>query len=127
MWTQDYPVVDNLWLSAVVAAIPIVFFFIALAVLRMKGHVAALITVALAVLLAVIAYGMPASMALAATGYGFLFGIWPISWIIVAAVFLYKLTLKTGQFEIIRSSVLTITADQRLQMVLIGFCFGAFL
>ena len=127
-WTQDYyPVGGSLWLSAAVAAIPIVFFFIALAVLRMKGHVAALITVALAVLVAVIAYGMPVSMALAATGYGFLFGLWPISWIIIAAVFLYKLTVKTGQFEIIRSSVLTITADQRLQMVLIGFCFGAFL
>jgi L-lactate transport len=127
-WTQNYyPVVGSLWLSAAVAAVPIVFFFIALAVLRMKGHVAALITVALAVLVAVIAYGMPTSMALAATGYGFLFGLWPISWIIVAAVFLYKLTVKTGQFEIIRSSVLTITADQRLQMVLIGFCFGAFL
>jgi lactate permease len=127
-WTQDYyPVSGSLWVSAAVAAIPIVFFFIALAVLRMKGHVAALITVALAVLVAVTAYGMPVSMALAATGYGFLFGLWPISWIIVAAVFLYKLTVKTGQFEIIRSSVLTITADQRLQMVLIGFCFGAFL
>jgi lactate permease len=127
-WTQNYyPVGGSLWLSAAVAAVPIVFFFIALAVLRMKGHVAALITVALAVLVAVIAYGMPTSMALAATGYGFLFGLWPISWIIVAAVFLYKLTIKTGQFEIIRSSVLTITADQRLQMVLIGFCFGAFL
>ncbi len=127
-WTQNYyPVADSLWLSAAVAAVPIVFFFIALAILRMKGHVAALITVVLAVLVAVTAYGMPTSMALAATGYGFLFGLWPISWIIVAAVFLYKLTVKTGQFEIIRSSVLTITADQRLQMVLIGFCFGAFL
>ncbi|MGZ9188167.1 MAG: L-lactate permease, partial [Candidatus Binatia bacterium] len=127
-WTQVYyPVGGSLWLSAAVAVIPIVFFFIALAVLRMKGHVAALITVALAVLVAILAYGMPTSMALAATGYGFLFGLWPISWIIVAAVFLYKLTVKTGQFEVIRSSVLTITADQRLQMVLIGFCFGAFL
>ena len=93
----------------------------------MKGHVAALITVALAVLVAVVVYGMPTSMALAATGYGFLYGLWPISWIIVAAVFLYKLTVKTGQFEVIRASVLTITADQRLQMVLVGFCFGAFL
>ena len=127
-WTQVYnPVGGSLWLSAAVAVIPIVFFFIALAVLRMKGHIAALITVALAVLVAILAYGMPTSMALAATSYGFIFGLWPISWIIVAAVFLYKLTVKTGQFEVIRSSVLTITADQRLQMVLIGFCFGAFL
>ncbi len=127
-WTQIYaPLGGSLWLSALVAAIPIIFFFIALAVLRMKGHIAALITVALAILVAVIIYQMPASMALAATGYGFLYGLWPISWIIVAAVFLYKLTVKTGQFEIIRSSVLSITADQRLQMVLVGFCFGAFL
>ncbi len=127
-WTQVYaPVGGSLWLSAAVALIPIVFFFVALAVLRMKGHIAAMITVALAVLVAVIVYGMPVSMALAATGYGFLYGLWPIAWIIVAAVFLYKLTVKTGQFEVIRASVLSITADQRLQMVLVGFCFGAFL
>jgi L-lactate transport len=127
-WNQVYmPLADNLWLSALVAAIPIIFFFVALAVLRMKGHIAGLITVALAVVIAILVYQMPASMALAATGYGFLYGLWPISWIIVAAVFLYKLTVKTGQFEIIRSSVLSITGDQRLQMVLVGFCFGAFL
>ncbi|MFO1128594.1 MAG: lactate permease LctP family transporter [Rhodospirillales bacterium] len=127
-WPQVYaPVGGNLWLSALVAVIPIVFFFVALAGLRMKGHVAALITVALAVLVAVIAYGMPIGMAIAATVYGFLYGLWPIAWIIVAAVFLYKLTVKTGQFEVIRASVLSITADQRLQMVLVGFCFGAFL
>ena len=127
-WTQVYtPVGGSLWLSSFVAAIPIIFFFVALAVLRMKGHIAALITVALAVLIAILAYGMPVSMAVAATGYGFLYGLWPISWIIVAAVFLYKLTVKTGQFEVIRASVLSITADQRLQMVLVGFCFGAFL
>jgi L-lactate transport len=127
-WTQVYaPLADSLWLSALVAAIPIVFFFVALAVWRMKGYIAALITVALAIAVAVIVYQMPVSMALAATGYGFLYGLWPISWIIVAAVFLYKLTVKTGQFDVIRSSVLTITGDQRLQMVLVGFCFGAFL
>ncbi len=127
-WPQVYaPVGGNLWLSALVAVIPIVFFFVALAGLRMKGHIAALITVVLAILVAVIAYGMPITMAVAATFYGFLYGLWPIAWIIVAAVFLYKLTVKTGQFEIIRASVLSITADQRLQMVLVGFCFGAFL
>lgn len=126
-WTQIYaPLGGSLWLSAFVAAIPIIFFFVALAVLRMKGHIAALITVALAILVAVVVYQMPVSMALAATGYGFLYGLWPISWIIVAAVFLYKLTVKTGQFEIIRSSVLSITGDQRLQMILVGFCFGHF-
>ena len=127
-WPQVYaPIADNLWLSALVAVIPIVFFFVALAVLRMKGHIAALITVVIAILVAVIAYGMPITMAVAATVNGFLYGLWPIAWIIVAAVFLYKLTVKTGQFEVIRASVLSITADQRLQMVLVGFCFGAFL
>jgi L-lactate permease len=127
-WTQVYtPLGDNLWLSALVAAIPIIFFFIALAVLRMKGHVAAVIAVAIVVVIAILVYRMPVTMALAATIYGFFYGLWPISWIIVAAVFLYKLTVKTGQFEIIRSSVLSITEDQRLQMVLVGFCFGAFL
>ena len=127
-WTQVYtPLAGNLWLSALVAAIPIYFFFVALAVLRMKGHIAALITVALAIAVAMVVYQMPASMALAATGYGFLYGLWPIAWIIVTAVFLYKLTVKTGQFEVIRSSVLSITNDQRLQMILVGFCFGAFL
>ena len=127
-WPQVYaPIAGNLWLSALVAVIPIVFFFVALAGLRMKGHIAAMITVALAILVAVIGYGMPVTMAVAATVYGFLYGLWPIAWIIVAAVFLYKLTVKTGQFEVIRASVLSITADQRLQMVLVGFCFGAFL
>ncbi|MBS1225408.1 MAG: L-lactate permease [Proteobacteria bacterium] len=101
-WTQVYtPLAGNLWLSALVAAIPIYFFFVALAVLRMKGHIAALITVALAIAVAVVVYQMPVSMALAATGYGFLYGLWPIAWIIVTAVFLYKLTVKTGQFEVI--------------------------
>jgi lactate permease len=70
---------------------------------------------------------MPVDMAFAAAGYGFAYGLWPIAWIIVAAVFLYKLTVKSGQFEVIRSSVLSITDDQRLQVLLIGFCFGAFL
>jgi len=127
-WTQVYtPLAGNLWLSTLAALIPIVFFFVALAVLRMKGHVAAIITVTLAVLVAVLVYRMPPSMAIAATLFGFLYGLWPISWIIVAAVFLYKLTVKTGQFEVIRSSVLSITADHRLLMILVGFCFGAFL
>ena len=126
-WQQIYNPLGSLGLSALVAVIPIVFFFLALAVFRMKGHVAGSITLALSIILAIFAYDMPADMALAAAGYGFMYGLWPIAWIIVAAVFLYKLTVKSGQFEIIRSSVLSITDDQRLQVLLIGFCFGAFL
>ncbi|WP_207937179.1 lactate permease LctP family transporter [Pseudomonas sp. 51_B] len=126
-WQQLYTPLGSLGLSALAAVIPIVFFFLALAVFRLKGHLAGSITLALSILVAIFAFQMPVDMALAAAGYGFLYGLWPIAWIIVAAVFLYKLTVKSGQFEVIRSSVLSITDDQRLQVLLIGFCFGAFL
>ncbi|MFJ3263937.1 lactate permease LctP family transporter [Pseudomonas sp. NPDC086581] len=126
-WQQIYTPLGSLGLSALVAVIPIVFFFLALAVFRLKGHVAGSITLTLSIIIAIVAFGMPADMAIAAAGYGFAYGLWPIAWIIVAAVFLYKLTVKSGQFEVIRSSVLSITGDQRLQVLLIGFSFGAFL
>lgn len=126
-WTQLYTPLGSLWLSSLAAAIPILFFFIALAVLRMKGHVAAAVTLLLALAVAIFAYGMPAQQALASAGFGFAYGLWPIAWIIVTAVFLYKIVVKTGQFDVIRASVLSITDDQRLQMLLIGFAFGAFL
>ncbi|UZJ59861.1 lactate permease LctP family transporter [Pseudomonas sp. KU26590] len=126
-WQQLYTPLGGLGLSALVAVIPIIFFFLALAIFRLKGHVAGAITLLLAILIAIFAFQMPADMAVASAGYGFLYGLWPIAWIIIAAVFLYKLTVKSGQFEIIRSSVMSITDDQRLQVLLIGFCFGAFL
>ena len=126
-WQQIYDPLGNLWLSSLVAALPIIFFFIALTVLRLKGHIASTITVVLALVVAVLFFRMPLSMALASAGYGFAFGLWPIAWIIVAAVFLYKITVRTGQFNVIRSSVISVTEDQRLQMLLVAFCFGAFL
>jgi glycolate permease len=126
-WQQLYTPLGSLGVSALAAVIPIVFFFLALAVFRLKGHVAGSITLALSIAVAIFAFQMPVDMAFAAAGYGFAYGLWPIAWIIVAAVFLYKLTVKSGQFEVIRSSVLSITDDQRLQVLLIGFCFGAFL
>ena len=126
-WEQLYSPLGSLGLSATFALIPIAFFFVALAWLRLKGHVAGSLTLLLSLLVAIFAFRMPADMALAAAGYGFLYGLWPIAWIIVAAVFLYKLTVQSGQFEVIRASVLSLTEDQRLQVLLIGFCFGAFL
>ena len=126
-WTQLYTPLGSLWLSSLAAAVPIIFFFIALAALRIKGHVAAAVTLALALAVAIFAYGMPVPQALAAAGYGFAYGLWPIAWIIVTAVFLYKIVVKTGQIDIIRASVLSVTDDQRLQVLLIGFAFGAFL
>ncbi len=126
-WNQIYTPLGSLGLSALVAAVPIIFFFLALAVLRIKGHIAAAVTLLLALAVAIFAYGMPVQQALAAAGFGFAYGLWPVAWIIVTAVFLYKIVDKTGQLDIIRASVLSITDDQRLQMLLIGFAFGAFL
>ncbi|PFA21251.1 L-lactate permease [Bacillus thuringiensis] len=124
-WTQVYDPFGNIWISAAVALIPIIFFFLALAIFRMKGYVAGFITVVLTVLVALFAYKMPFTMAMAATGYGFLYGLWPIAWIIIMSVFLYKISVKTGQFDVIRASVLSITNDHRLLVILIGFSFGA--
>ncbi|ENJ6138967.1 L-lactate permease [Bacillus anthracis] len=126
-WRQVYDPFGNIWISAAVALIPIIFFFLALAVFRMKGYVAGFITVVLTILVALFAYKMPFTMAMAATGYGFLYGLWPIAWIIIMSVFLYKISVKTGQFDVIRASVLSITNDHRLLVILIGFSFGAFL
>ena len=126
-WQQIYDPMGNIWLSSAVALIPILFFFLALAVFRMKGSVAGTITVVLALLVSLFAYDMPIAMAFSSLGYGFLYGLWPIAWIILGALFLYKISVKTGQFDIIRSSILSITEDQRLQMLLVGFAFGTFL
>ena len=127
IWSQNYDPAGNVWVSALVALIPIIFFFLALTKLRLKGYVAGTITVALSLAVALFFYRMPVMNALASGVYGFFYGLWPIAWIIVAAVFLYKVSVKTGQFDVIRSSILSVTEDQRLQLILVGFCFGAFL
>ena len=126
-WEQLYDPAGNLWLSSLIALLPIAFFFVALAVLRMKGWLAGTITVAIALAVALLFYRMPVAQALGAAGFGFLYGLWPIAWIIIGAVFLYKIAVKTGQFAIIRASILSVTEDQRLQMLMVGFAFGAFL
>jgi lactate permease len=117
----------SLVFSALVALIPILYFFWALAIKRMKGHIAGLTTLLIALIVAVIAFKMPAGMAVMSATQGAVYGILPIGWIIITSVFLYKLTVKTGQFDIIRNSVLSITEDRRLQALLVAFSFGAFL
>ena len=126
-WAQDYVPLGNIWLSSLVAAIPILFFFLALTLWRLKGYQAATVTVLLTLVIAVAVYGMPVSAAAAAGVYGFFYGLWPIAWIIIRAVFLYKISVRTGQFEIVRASILSVTEDQRLQLLIVGFSFGAFL
>ena len=127
LWQQNYDPAGNIWLSSLIASLPILFFFFALIKLKLKGYIAATWTVAIALVVALLFYKMPVDRALASVVYGFFYGLWPIAWIIIAAVFVYKISVKTGQFDIIRSSILSITPDQRLQMLIVGFSFGAFL
>ncbi len=127
IWQQNYDPVNHIWLSAFVACLPILVFFLSLTVLRLKGWLAGSLTVLSALLVALFFYGMPVSQALSSAVYGFFYGLWPIAWIIIGAVFLYKISIASGQFDTIRQSVLSLTADQRLQMLLVGFAFGSFL
>jgi len=126
-WKQVIDPFDNIWLSALVAAIPIIFMFWALAWKRMTGHVAAFGAIIIALLVAIFGYGMPAKLALLSATNGALFGLFPVCWIIITALFIYNLSVKTGQFEIIKNSLASITDDRRIQALLIAFSFGAFL
>jgi lactate permease len=127
VWTQTYDPLGNVFASALAAALPIAFLFWALAIRKLKGHVAGLCTTTVAVLVAVVVYRMPVGLAVASTIQGAIYGLFPIGWIVVAAVFLYRVTVETGQFEIIKDSIASITEDRRLQALLIAFGFGAFL
>ncbi|WP_326502425.1 lactate permease LctP family transporter [Rothia nasimurium] len=127
MWQQVYDPLNNQALSALVAAVPILAFLLGLTVLKMKGLHAALVSLASAVALAVLVFGMPFASSLSAIGYGFLSGMWPIGWIVLMAVWLYRITVRAGNFEVIRGSVSAVSADQRIQVLLIAFCFGGFL
>jgi lactate permease len=128
-WTQVYfPYGEqNWWLSALVAALPIIVLFSLMAGLRVKPHWAALSGAITAVLVARLAFGMPLPLAGGSFLYGVSTGLLNIVWIVVAAVYLYDISVATGDFEIMKSSVGGITSDRRLQLLLVAFCFGAFI
>lgn len=126
-WVQATNPLGNIGLSALVAAIPILILFYCLAVRKMKGHTAGILTLVVAIIIAVAVYGMPAKLAVLSTVYGMLDGLFPIGWIVLFAVFLYNLTVKSGQFDVIKDSISSLTEDRRLQLLLIGYCFGSFL
>ena len=126
-WNQIIDPFNNLTVSALIAVLPIAFIFWALIVKKMKGYVASLIAVTLAIIIAIFIYGMPAKLALLSTANGALYGLFPICWIVITAVFLFNITVKSGQFEIIKHFMASITSDRRLQALLIAFSFGAFL
>src|SRR3990170_2452129 len=127
VWTQVIDPFHNIAVSALVAVLPIMFIFWALIIKKMKGYKASLITVAIAILIAITVYGMPVKLALLSTAQGAMYGLFPICWIIIAAVFLFNITVKSGQFEIIKHFMASITSDRRLQALLIAFSFGSFL
>jgi len=125
-WTQIIDPLKNLPLSALVAAIPIIFIFWSL-MKKMKGYKTSLLALAIAILIAILIYGMPFKLAMLSTLHGALYGLFPICWIIISAVFLFNVTVKSGQFEVIKNFMASITPDRRLQALLIAFSFGAFL
>ena len=128
VWDQRYePVAGNLALSALVAALPVIVLLGLLGLVRVRAHYAALAGLATAVLVALLVYGMPAPMATAALVNGALFGLFPIGWIVVTAMFLYDITVTTGEFEVVKDSIAGLASDRRVQVLLIAFCFGAFL
>jgi len=126
-WTQIYDPMGNLALSALMAAIPMIIIFYMLAIRRAPGQIAGSIAMVSAVLIAILVYKMPVATALTATGMGALYGIFPIFWIVITAIFIYNMTVETGQFEVVKNSIATITDDRRLQALLVAFAFGAFL
>ncbi|HTA43515.1 MAG TPA: lactate permease LctP family transporter [Bryobacteraceae bacterium] len=128
MWPQSYsPVSDSLGLSALVAALPIFTLLIMLGVLRKPAWISSLCGVGVAALVALFAYHMPASIMVSSALYGAAYGLLPIGWIVFTAILLYRLTVETGKFEIIKDSIASLTGDRRLQALLIAFAFGAFL
>lgn len=126
-WIQVYDPLASAWLSTAAAAFPIVLLLATLGLLEWRAHYAALAGLISALAIAVLVYGMPAPTALATTLYGAAYGFLPIGWIILNAVLLYNLTVHTGQFDIVKSSVGRLSTDRRVQALLVAFSFGAFI
>jgi lactate permease len=126
-WTQIYDPVGHWWLSTLVAALPIVVLFSLLAGFKVKPHWCAIAGALTAVTVAIAFFKMPPALAAMSFGYGVAFGLLKIAWIVLAAVYLYDISVETGQFEIMKESIAGITPDRRLQVLLVAFCFGAFI
>ncbi|HEX2855536.1 MAG TPA: lactate permease LctP family transporter [Opitutaceae bacterium] len=126
-WSQSYSPFGGIGVSALVAALPVVTLLALLAFFHVRAHLAAVASLIVALVVAVFAYGMPASLALASAGYGAAFGLFPIGWIIVNAIFIYQLSVETGQFAVLQNQIAGVSGDRRIQALLIAFSFGAFI
>ena len=127
VWQQVYDPMGNANLSALLAALPVLFFLLALTVLKMKGLTAALLAVAVSAAVSFFVFGMPLENIVGAAILGIANGMFPIGFIVLMAVWLYKLAIRSGKFEVIRGSICSVSEDQRIQVLLIAFCFGGFL
>lgn len=125
-WAQGYDPLGRWWLSTIMAALPIVVLLGAMAILRVKAHVAACAGLLTALAVAMVVFHMPVRLALTAATYGAGYGLFPICWIILPVIFLYDLTVKTGCFSTLQESLTNVTDDSRLQLLLIAFALGAF-
>ena len=126
-WTQHYDPCGNLFVSALLAALPIFVLLGLLAFFHVRAHYAALAGLAVSLLVAILVYRMPAALALAAAVNGAAFGLFPIGWIVLSAIFAYDISVATGRFEILKRSIATLADDRRIQVLLIAFSFGAFI
>jgi lactate permease len=126
-WTQIYDPLGQLFLSAAVASLPVVVLLGLLAFGHARAHLAAVAGLLSALGIAIFIYGMPTPLALAAAANGAAFGLFPIGWIVLTAIFVYDITVETGQFNVVKDSIASLAADRRIQALLIAFSFGAFI
>ncbi|MFI5457431.1 MAG: L-lactate permease [Isosphaerales bacterium] len=126
-WSQTYDPLHAWPLSTFVSALPVVTLFFSLIALKTRVWVAALSGLLMSVTLALVVFRMPAAMVATAGALGVIFGLLRIAWIIVASIFLYHVAVETGQFQVMKESIAALSTDKRLQLILIAFCFGAFL
>ncbi|HEU0040956.1 MAG TPA: L-lactate permease, partial [Jiangellaceae bacterium] len=118
---------DSVFLTAMVSIIPLLVVFVFLGVLKTKAHIAGLAGLAAAILVAILAFGMPVDLSLLAASQGFVYGLFPIMWIVIAAIWLYELTVISGRFEDLRTAFNRVSDDPRIQGIIIAFCFGGLL
>ena len=126
MWNQVYNPFNNSALSTIFAALPVVTLLVLIASNKVKAHIAAIIALIVANLLAIFVFTMPAGMSLRASVLGAVTGFFPIGWIVLNVIFLYRLTVEKGVFETLQTTIGGVTTDRRLQLLLIAFAFGAF-
>ena len=127
VWQQQYDPMNNIWLSALIAVIPIIVFLVSLVFFKLKGYTAGALSIVTSAIISIFVYKMPVDKVAGAAEQGIVSGLWPVASIVLAAIFLYKLTVKIGCFDIMKESIASISPDKRIQVLLIGFSFNAFL